>query len=89
MPDTIAVQERLPPGAAAVLINRTHTYTDMYLLIDAQQKKCSRQSTASAVLARSPVSRRNAKPREIYSSSSGGATRSCSTHYRKPAADRL
>ncbi len=39
MPDTIAVQERLPPGAAAVLINRTHTYTDMYLPIDARQKK--------------------------------------------------
>jgi len=38
MPDTIAVQERLPPGATAVLINRTHTYTDMFLPIDAQQK---------------------------------------------------
>jgi hypothetical protein len=32
------VQERLPPGAAAVLINRNHTYTDLYLPIDAQQK---------------------------------------------------
>ena len=39
MPDTICVQERLPPGAAAVLINRTHTYTDIYLPIDAQQKR--------------------------------------------------
>jgi hypothetical protein len=39
MPDTICVQERLPPGAAAVLINRNHTYTDIYLPIDAQQKK--------------------------------------------------
>ena len=39
MPDTICVQERLPPGAAAVLINRTHTYTDIYLPIDAQEKK--------------------------------------------------
>ena len=39
MPDTICVQERLPPGAAAVLINRSHTYTDIYLPIDAQQKK--------------------------------------------------
>jgi SAM-dependent methyltransferase len=38
MPDTICVQERLPPGAAAVLINRTHTYTDMYLPIDVRQK---------------------------------------------------
>lgn len=38
VPDTICVQERLPPGAATVLINRTHTYTDIYLPIDAQQK---------------------------------------------------
>jgi SAM-dependent methyltransferase len=39
MPDTISVQERLPPGAAAVLINRNHTYTDIYLPIDAQEKR--------------------------------------------------
>jgi len=39
MPDTICVQERLPPGAAAVLINQTHTYTDLYLPVDAQEKQ--------------------------------------------------
>ena len=39
MPDTISVQERLPPGAAAALINRNHTDTDLYLTIDAQQKQ--------------------------------------------------
>jgi SAM-dependent methyltransferase len=38
MPDTLAVQERLPPGAAAVLINRAHTDTDIYLPIDAREK---------------------------------------------------
>jgi len=31
LPDTICVQERLPPGAAAVLINQTHTYKDLIL----------------------------------------------------------
>jgi SAM-dependent methyltransferase len=36
-PDTISVQERLPPGAAAVLINRGHSFTDIYLPIDAQE----------------------------------------------------
>jgi hypothetical protein len=36
---TISVQERLPPGAAAVLINRSHTYTDLYLPIDRMEKK--------------------------------------------------
>jgi hypothetical protein len=37
LPDVVAVQERLPPGAAAVLINRNHSYTDIYLPIDARQ----------------------------------------------------
>ena len=35
LPSTICVQKRLPPGAAAVLINQSHTYTDIYLPIDA------------------------------------------------------
>jgi SAM-dependent methyltransferase len=38
LPETIVVEERLPPSAAAVLINRSHTYTDLYLPIDAWQK---------------------------------------------------
>jgi SAM-dependent methyltransferase len=37
LPDTIEVRDRLPPGAAAVLINRDHTYTDLYLPIDARE----------------------------------------------------
>ena len=39
VPDTIAVRENLPAGATAVLINRTHTYTDIYLPIDAGQEQ--------------------------------------------------
>jgi SAM-dependent methyltransferase len=39
LPDTIAVQERLPPGAAAVLINRNHTYRDLVLPINAAEKR--------------------------------------------------
>jgi SAM-dependent methyltransferase len=39
MPDTICVQERLPPGSAAVLINRAHTHTDIYLPIDARGQR--------------------------------------------------
>lgn len=39
VPDTVCVQERLPPGASAVLINRSHTYTDIYLPLDLEQKK--------------------------------------------------
>jgi hypothetical protein len=39
LPDTLAVRDRLPPGAAAVLINRNYNYTDLYLPIDAQQRR--------------------------------------------------
>lgn len=38
LPNTIAVQKNLPAGAEAVLINRSHTCTDLYLPIDARQK---------------------------------------------------
>jgi hypothetical protein len=38
MSDTICVQERLPPGAAGVLINQTHTYKDLYMPIDSTEK---------------------------------------------------
>jgi 2-polyprenyl-3-methyl-5-hydroxy-6-metoxy-1,4-benzoquinol methylase len=37
--DTICVQERLPPGAAAVLINQTHTYRDLFMPIDSTEKR--------------------------------------------------
>jgi SAM-dependent methyltransferase len=39
VPDTLCIQERLPPGAAAVLINRAHTDRDIYLPIDAREKR--------------------------------------------------
>ena len=39
MSDTICVQERLPPGAAAVLINQTHTYKDLFFPIGPTEKR--------------------------------------------------
>lgn len=39
LPDTIAVGERLPAGASAVLINRNHSFTDLYLPIDASEQR--------------------------------------------------
>jgi hypothetical protein len=39
LPETVAVHDRLPPGASAVLINRSHTYTDLYLPIDAVRER--------------------------------------------------
>ena len=37
--DTISVQERLPAGTAAVLINRKHAYTDISLALGAEEKR--------------------------------------------------
>jgi SAM-dependent methyltransferase len=39
MPDTVCVRERLPPGAAAVLISQSHTYRDIYMPIDAAEMR--------------------------------------------------
>jgi SAM-dependent methyltransferase len=39
MSDTICVQEQLPPGIAAILINRTHSYTDICLPIRSHEKR--------------------------------------------------
>ena len=39
MTETICVQERLPAGAAGVLINQNHTYRDLFLPIDATEKR--------------------------------------------------
>jgi SAM-dependent methyltransferase len=38
-PRTICVQKNLPPGAAGVLINQAHTYTDLILPIDRHEKR--------------------------------------------------
>jgi SAM-dependent methyltransferase len=37
LPDAVIVREKLPAGVAAVLINRSHTCTDLFLPIDAAQ----------------------------------------------------
>jgi SAM-dependent methyltransferase len=39
VPDTICVQERLPAGAAGVLINQSHTYRDLVLPINEIEKQ--------------------------------------------------
>jgi hypothetical protein len=39
LPDTVCIQERLPPGAVAVLVNRSHSYRDIYLPINAREKQ--------------------------------------------------
>ena len=39
LPWTLCIRDRVPPGSAAVLINRAHTYPDLALPIDAAQDR--------------------------------------------------
>ena len=39
LPWTLCIRDRVPPGSAAVLINRAHTYPDLVLPIDAAQER--------------------------------------------------
>jgi hypothetical protein len=34
LPWTTCIQERLPPGAAGVLVNQTHLFNDLFMIID-------------------------------------------------------
>ena len=38
-PWTMCVQERLPKGAAGVLLNQSHAFHDLILVLDAQEKR--------------------------------------------------
>lgn len=39
LPETIVVRDPLPAGATAVLINRNHTYSDLYLPVDERKER--------------------------------------------------
>ena len=41
-PWTVCIRERLPPGSAAVLINRSHTFTDLICPVDAFEDRLLR-----------------------------------------------
>jgi SAM-dependent methyltransferase len=68
MPDTICVQEGLPPGAAAVLINRNHTYRDLYLPINSTEKRwfdaIDMESSIGEIAERTLPSSQNKSPLE-------------------------
>lgn len=38
-PWTVCIQERLPPGAAGALLNQTHMFNDIYLIINPYEKQ--------------------------------------------------
>ncbi|HKR11692.1 MAG TPA: class I SAM-dependent methyltransferase, partial [Pyrinomonadaceae bacterium] len=39
LPTTICVEERLPPGTAGVLLNRSHPFHDLLVFVNAQEKR--------------------------------------------------
>jgi SAM-dependent methyltransferase len=69
MPDTISVQERLPPGAASVLINRTHAYRDLFMPIDSAEKRLfdaiDGDSSIGGIVERTPPSSHTTSPLDM------------------------
>lgn len=51
LPDTVAVRDGVPEGAVAVLINRTHTDTDLYLPVDAEEEGLLARANAERTIA--------------------------------------
>ncbi len=75
LPETITVRDRLPPGAAAVLINQEHADTDLYLAVDATELRLVEgidgQRTIAAIIARAagrtaPTSRLHRQARSLF-----------------------
>jgi SAM-dependent methyltransferase len=60
MPDTISVSERLPAGASAVLINRSHSYRDIFMAVNSSEKRLfdaiDGNSTVDEILIRTFIS---------------------------------
>jgi hypothetical protein len=42
LPWTVCIRERLPPGSVAVLINQSHTFTDLILTVDSFEERLLR-----------------------------------------------
>jgi len=69
MPDVLCIQERLPAGAAAVLINQTHTATDLFLPVDATERHmfdaADGKATIGEIAQRTSVSARKESALEV------------------------
>lgn len=39
LPWTLCITDRIPPGTAGVLVNQTHIFSDLYLILDEQEKQ--------------------------------------------------
>ena len=87
LPWTLCIRERVPPGSAAVLINRAHTYPDLAFPIDAAQERvfAAIDGNRSIDQILRTGGRREARRMPAgFSSSSGSTIRSYST--RQPRA---
>jgi SAM-dependent methyltransferase len=69
MPDTICVRDRLPPDAAGVLINQSHTCRDLFLPIDSTEQllfdPIDGHSSIEEIVERTLVSSRIAAPIDL------------------------
>ena len=39
LPFTFCIEDRIPPGAAGVLVNQTHLFQDLFVILDAREKQ--------------------------------------------------
>ena len=69
LPWTVCVRERLPPGCAAVLINRAHPFTDLILTVDPFEDRLHAgidgQRTVAQILERAGADTEEAKGRAL------------------------
>ena len=86
LPEAISVRDRLPPGAAAALINQSHTDPDLVLIVDAAEFRLveaidGKRSVADIIGRLAEAGSSSRPPLEqhaAFSSGSGGTTRSYS-----------
>ena len=78
LPGTTVVKERLPAGAAGVLINRNHTDTDLYLPVDAERLRMFEAIDGERNAARSSVQPATEMRLATSSGNSGSGIRSSS-----------
>jgi SAM-dependent methyltransferase len=61
LPWTFCIQDRIPPGAAGVLVNQTHLFNDLFMVINEHEKRAYEaidgRRSISEIIEKAPVAR--------------------------------
>ncbi|HEU4870943.1 MAG TPA: hypothetical protein VFT08_08850 [Pyrinomonadaceae bacterium] len=78
LPWTMCVQEKLPPGAAGALVNQTHLFADLFVLIDATEKEMYEAIDGRRSIGEIVATVEGSAPRaRDFSKNYGGTTKWC------------